>query len=222
MNTSSTYTPRNSPRELKKMENIHIQNKVSSDFIELKSVHHYKLFHLTLTWNNTHLEENPKYINDDLKKFYMLYLVKFATNVNRISKNNRHIQPILVSFVDEGKSENKSLKSNCQKLHHHCLIAATDNTASRLESICGKNTVKSMCQRLDMLYPRKNVKSPLEFQVHDAICSSDLKEITNDEIQTKYASKTLYKYDEKHMLMFNYPIDFETLCSSLSAVVSDY
>lgn len=222
MNTSSTYTPRYSPRDLKKIENFHIQNKVSSDLVELKLVHDYKLFHLTLTWNKTYLEENPKYLNDDLRRLYMLYLVKFATNVNRISKNNRHIQPILVSFIDEGKYENKSLTSNCQRLHHHCLIAAKEKTAERIESICGENNIKPMCQRLDMLYPRKNVKSALEFQVHDAICSSDLKVITNNEIQTRYASKTLYKYDEKYMMMFNYPIDFNTICSPMSEVVSDY
>jgi len=222
MNTTFNYTPRYSPKELKKIENIHIQNKVSSDFIELKLTHNYKLFHLTITWNKTHLNENPKYLNNDLNTLYRLFLVKYASNVNRISKNNRHIQPIFVSFIDEGNEENKSSTSNCQKLHHHCLIAAIDKTAERLESICGENTIKPMCQRLDELYPRKNLTNAKPFQVYDAICTTDMKLITNDEIQTRYASKTLYKFDEESMMMFNYPIDYKTISSPMSEVVSDY
>jgi hypothetical protein len=222
MNVKFNYTQRYSPIELKKIENIHIQNKVSSDFIELKSAHNYKLFHLTITWNKTHLDENPRYLNNDLNTLYRHYLVKFAANVNRISKNNRHIQPILVSFIDEGNDENKSLTSNCQKLHHHCLIAAIDKTAERLETICGENTIKPMCNRLEVLYPRKNVNKINSFKVYDAICTTNMKSIKNDEIQTRYASKTLYKFDEESMMMFNYPIDYKSISSPTSEVVSDY
>jgi hypothetical protein len=222
MNATFNYTPRYSPKELKKIENIHIQNKVSSDFIELKSLHDYKLFHITITWNKTHLDENPRYLNNDLNNLYRHYLVKYASNVNRISKNNRHIQPIFVSFIDEGNDKNKSSTSNCQKLHNHCLIAAIDKTAERLESICGENTIKPMCQKLDVMYPRKNTNKTQSFQVYDAICTTDMKLITNDEIQTRYASKTLYKFDEESMMMFNYPIDYKTISSPMSEVVSEY
>jgi hypothetical protein len=213
---SSIYTPRHTPRELKKLENIHIQDKVSNDFMELKSKYNYKIFHLTITWNKTHLQENPSHLNDDFINLYFKYIIKFATNVKRISKNNRHLQPILVSFIDEGKDQNKSLTANCKKLHHHCLIAATDKTAERLESLCGLNTVKPMCERLDVLYPEKNEVLAREFKIFNAVCSSDLKLITNDEIQTRYPSKTLFRYDEQYMLRFNYPIDYDTLSSTSS------
>jgi hypothetical protein len=207
MNTSSNYEPRYNPKELKKIENIHIRDKVSKDFMELKSLHDYKLFHLTITWNKTHLDENPRHLNNDLNTLYRYYLVKYATNVNRISKNNRHIQPIFVSFIDEGVDQNKSSFGNCKKLHHHCLIAANNETVTRLMSICGKDTIKDMCQDLDFLYSRNKDGKSNNFKIYEAICSTDLKEITNDEIQTRYPSKTLYKFDEEFMMRFNYPIE---------------
>lgn len=213
MKIETNCTPRYSKKEIKKIENIHIQDKVSGDFIELKSKYKFKIFHLTIDWIKTNLQENSKHLNNDLNKLYKLYLVKYACNVNRISKNNRHIQPILVSFIDKGKDQNKTKTSNCKKLHHHCLIAARDDTAERLEHLCGLNTIKTMCQALDALYPHNNLKDAYKFKIYNMIASSDMKLITNDEVQTRYPSKSLYKYDEENMLMFNYPVNDKMICS---------
>ena len=218
MNILTNYEPRFSSKELKKIENNYIRNKVSNDFMELKNSYGFKLFHLTITWNQTHQEENPRLLNKDLNSLYRLYLVKYATNLNRMSKNNRHIQPIFVSIIDEGQDKNKSIIGNCKKLHHHCLIAAKNKVAMRLISLCGTNTIKGMCHDLDSLYSKNKSNN---FKIYNAICSTDLKEITNDEVQTRYPTKTLYKFDQEFMIKFNYPIDFDNICSPTSEVVSD-
>lgn len=199
--------------DLKVLENIHIRDQVSNDFKTLKHNHGYTLFHLTVTWIKSRAEENPWSLNRDLNTLYRHHFVKYATGVKRISRNNRHIQPIFVSFLEEGTDANKSNHGNCKKLHHHCLIAAKHETAQRLFEMCGTNRVQEMCRRHDELQKSSN---SFGFKIYKAICSTDLKEITNDEIQTKYPSKSLYKFDEAYILKFNYPFDFLQSSSSMS------
>jgi hypothetical protein len=225
-----------SHRQLKRLEIDFIRQKVSSDYLRLKDEHNFKLFHLTITWNNwktsryksleevlsdESLERNQlNQLNRDLNALYRHHLVKYACDVNRISKNNRHIQPIFVSFIDEGSESNKLSSSNCNKLHHHCLVAARDETAQRLLSLCGENTLKPMCAQQDIQFRKSSSRSTTDFRVYDAICTTDLKEITNDEVQTRYPSKMLDKFDEQYMLKFNYPIDFDSFCTSMSDVLN--
>ena len=220
MNTMNKANISNKNYQLKIKENNFIRDKVSSDLMTLKNIHKFKLFHLTLTWNKTSIAENPKHLNADLNTLYRLYLVKFAANVNRISKNNRHIQPIFISFLDEGDEMNKSLIGNCKKLHHHCLIAARDKTAQRIQSICGVNTIKPKCKMLDSLYGRGESSEFNRYKIYNALCSTDLKEISNEGVQTRYPMKTLYKYDEHYMMTFNYPIDFDSIRSPMSEVAT--
>jgi hypothetical protein len=220
MNTMNKPIISNNNYQLKIKENDFIRDKVSNDLIMLKKHLDFTIFHLTLTWNKTSVEENPMNLNEDLNTLYRLYLVKYAANVNRISKNNRHIQPIFISFLDEGEDMNKSLSGNCKKLHHHCLIAARDETAKRLKTLCGINTIKPKCKMLDTLYGRNEPNGLNRYKIYNALSSTDLKEIVNESVQTRYPMKTLYKYDEKYMMTFNYPFDFDSIRSSMSEVAT--
>lgn len=190
---------------LKELETTFIRNKVQDDFLTLKNQYQFHLFHLSVTWIKTYLADDPESVNKEFLLFYTRNLVPDLIQERRINSRNRHIQPIAVCFVEEGDPENKNLNhpGNCLLLHHHCLIASRDETALRLHSLCGLNTLKPHFQSRS-----KNDCSAFHF-----ICTSDLKEITNSDVQLRYASKNLWKFREESMLRFNYPIDWKVFRS---------
>jgi len=138
-----------------------------------------------------------KALNKMFLKFYQINLVPHLIQSKSICSKNRHLQPIAVSFVESGDSENKEsvARGGCHLIHHHVLIAAKSDTAIRLDDLCGKNTLKGHFKYLGI---RKNRK-------FESICTSDLKEITEPGIQLAYPSKSLWAYDEQYMQRFNYP-----------------
>lgn len=188
---------------LKVLETTFIRDKVQDDLSTLKNQYQFQLFHLSVTWIKTDYPQTIRSVNKKFIYFYARNLVPDLIQERRMISRNRHIQPISVCFVEEGDPSNKNLNhpGNCLLLHHHCLIAARDETASRLNSLCGLNTLKSHFRsRL------KNYSNAFQ-----SICTSDLKEITNPDIQLDYASKNLWKFREESILRFNYPINFESL-----------
>jgi hypothetical protein len=190
---------------LKELETNFLRSKVQNDFLTLKNQYHFKLFHLSVTWIKTLIADEPESVNKDFFHFYTRNLVPELIQQRRLESSNRHLQPIAVCFVESGDSKNKNLNhsGNCLLHHHHCLIAARGESASRLLSFCGLNTLRPYFENR-----KKNASCSYQF-----ICTSDLKEIANPDIQLRYASKNLWKFREESMLRFNYPIDYEKLSS---------
>lgn len=188
---------------LKELETNFIRDKVQNDFLTLKNQYQFYLFHLSITWIKTHIADNPDSVNQEFRRFYLGNLVPEMINERRLGSGNRPKQPIAVCFIEEGDPRNKNLNhsGNCLLLHHHCLIAARHESASRLYSLSGVNTLK----------PYFEIKNKHTCIAYKFICTSDLKEIKNPDIQLRYASKNLWKFREESMLRFNYPIDWEKL-----------
>jgi hypothetical protein len=190
---------------LKELETNFLRDKVQNDFLTLMNQYKFHLFHLSVTWIKTYLADDPKSVNQEFSRFYRGNLVPELIQERRLGSGNRPKQPIAVCFIEEGDTRNKNLNhsGNCLLLHHHCLIAARHETASRLHSLSGVNTLKSH-------FTNKKKNDCIAYLF---ICTSDLKEITNPDIQLRYASKNLWKFREESMLRFNYPINWERLKS---------
>lgn len=201
---------------LRKIETNHIRNQIYDEFMNLKNCHQFKLYHLTVTWQQTyklnpyefgltnHLASKEVVLNDQFTRFYIRNLVPYLIDRRRVGTSNRHLQPIAVCFLEDSDCERKkSVKhfGNRESLHHHCLIAAKDGSELRLKHLSGVDTFKNHFRFFD----RSNSDE------YKCIYSSDLKEITNTEVQVDYPSKKLWKFREKTMLKFNYPIDYDRL-----------
>lgn len=188
---------------LKVLETNFIRDKIQNDFLTLKNRYKFHLFHMTVTWIKTPIPGDISSLNNDFLRFYTRNLVPDLLQERRINSKNRIFQPIAISFIEDGDAKNKNLMhpGNCQSLHHHCLLAARGKSAARLLALSGVNTLKP--------YFLKKQKNPCN--AYQFICTSDLKEISNPDVQLRYASKSLWQFREETMLRFNYPIDYEKL-----------
>lgn len=185
------------------LETNFIRDKIQNDFLTLKNRYKFQLFHMTVTWIKTPIPGDVSSLNNDFLRFYTRNLLPDLIHERRINSKNRIFQPIAISFIKDGDPQNKNLMhpGNCQSLHHHCVIAARGKFAARLLSLSGINTMKPY-----FLKKQKNSCNAYQF-----ICTTDLKENSNPDVQLRYASKGLWQFREETMLRFNYPINYEKL-----------
>ena len=187
---------------LKILETTFIRSKVHADLLTLQDHYQHQLFHLTITWINALGSDDPAYVNQTFTPFYIQELCPYLLQVHRANRFNRYLQPVTAAFIETGDPSNKNRQGNCALLHHHVLIAAKGSVAQRLHSICGLNTLKKALVPSGKNRRRQHLYA-------DQVCTSDLKQITNHDVQIPYASKHLWHSGLDATLTFNYPVPWE-------------
>jgi hypothetical protein len=93
----------------KQFENIRTVQNYVNNLLRLKHEYKYDLFHMTVTWKQTPLCDDPIIVQKDFARFYLRVLLPLLMGKQKIDRSTFAEQPICLASVESGSNQEKTV-----------------------------------------------------------------------------------------------------------------
>lgn len=185
-------------KKLNEFHRKYYQEKISDYYHE-----GYKIWHLTITWNDSDKRKiSPKILKERINHWWLKNLIPHIYQTRKFTTKSRLEQPYCIAFLECGKETsieevkklydpvtNEYRPSTLYKNpHHHVVIATTGKATSRFIELIGVNTLKHTLLNDNKYSNRKYRPQDNMTRFIKETCLIPV----NDFYQIKYTSKDLW------------------------------